>query len=507
MTARLAPERGAPPTDGCAARIPVRTRREPVERPEPLALYRSLAGIFGRDQVYLLESPRGPVRDCRLAAVGFGQLLVVTVARGVVEVEGVPTLRTAALRAIAEFGEPDGVRGLRLREPADAWQALRRLTTLFDAEGSPEEFVFGFLAFFGYDAARYIERLPYLIQSDSDLPDITLVLHQGMVRVDLESGTATLLVHESPAWPPLPDRAVRSALRRATAPADREPAGEQEKARSEPPLVRDEIDYPAYQSNVAKCLEHIAVGDIYQVQIGHEIEIESDADPVDVYRRLLRRNASPYMYLAPLAGHTVIGASPELLVRVEDGLITMRPIAGTIPRSDDDEATAATLRADPKEIAEHVMLVDLCRNDIGRVCASDTLDVPEMLTIEQYSHVQHLVSTVTARAAPGVDAFDVVRAVFPAGTMTGAPKIRAMEIIEDTETSRRGLYAGALGLIDVGGYTNLALCIRTLVHRGGYYRTRASAGVVSDSAPDREWRETLAKAGSAFWAVTGRELI
>ena len=262
-----------------------------------------------------------------------------------------------------------------------------------------------------------------------------------------------------------------------------------------------------YLANVEKCLKHIAVGDIYQVQIGHEWNIHSPVDPVAVYQRLRERNASPYMYLTQVGSSTVIGASPELFVRVEDGLVSMRPIAGTAPRGPDDEARAERLRTDPKELAEHVMLVDLCRNDIGRICQRNTLAVPDQLVVERYSHVLHLVSTVTGQVEEGKDTYDIIAALFPAGTMTGAPKIRAMEIIEDTERSRRGLYAGALGLIDVGGYVNLALCIRTLIHRDGTFRTRASAGIVADSEPEREWRETLAKVGAGYWAVTGKELL
>jgi anthranilate synthase component 1 len=183
----------------------------------------------------------------------------------------------------------------------------------------------------------------------------------------------------------------------------------------------------------------------------------------------------------------------------------MRPIAGTIAL-DSGPRAAARLRSDPKEIAEHVMLVDLCRNDIGRVCDRDTLDVPDMLAVDRYSHVAHLVSTVVGEVSDA-DAYEVVRALFPAGTMTGAPKIRAMEIIESVESSRRGLYAGALGLIDFDGAVNLALCIRGLTHSGTTYRTRASAGVVADSDPGAEWRETLAKMSAAYWAVTGKELV
>jgi anthranilate synthase component 1 len=215
------------------------------------------------------------------------------------------------------------------------------------------------------------------------------------------------------------------------------------------------------------------------------------------------------MYFLPLGEITLLGASPELFVRVEGDVVAMRPIAGTASRSGDretDESRIAALRADDKEVAEHVMLVDLSRNDLGKVARAATVEVDEMMVVEDFSHVFHLVSNVKARLAPWVDAFDVVRATFPAGTMTGAPKVRAMEIIEEREDRRRGLYAGAFGLVGFGGYVNLGLCIRGLTRHGDEYVTRASAGVVADSVPEREWRETLAKMSATYWAVTGTEL-
>lgn len=373
---------------------------------------------------------------------------------------------------------------------------------MFDAEGSPTRFRFGFLAYFGYDTVRYVEDLPHLIEERPDLPDVHLVLHQGCVVADREDGRAELLLHESAHWEPLDHQAVVRLLAEAghTHP---EPAADT----FPEAVVTDDSCPDRFAADVERCLKHIAVGDIYQVQIGHELTIRSPAPPVDVYQRLRRRNASPFMYLASLAGQCVIGASPELFVRVEDGAVTMRPIAGTLPRTGDDEAGALRLSTDPKEVAEHTMLVDLCRNDIGRICRADTLQVPDRLGVEGYSHVLHLVSTVRGQAEDDKDAFDMIAALFPAGTMTGAPKIRAMEIIESVEHSRRGLYAGALGVLDVGGYTNLSLCIRTLFHRDGVYRTRASAGIVADSDPGAEWRETLAKMSAAHWAVTGKELL
>ncbi|MEU0743832.1 anthranilate synthase component I family protein [Streptomyces sp. NPDC006134] len=484
------------------AAVRVTTRTHPLPPVPMLPAYRALAGRFGTDGVYLLESAAGPVRECRYQFVGFGELLSVAVTDGAVRVEGAPALREPLLERIRPLVTEDTDGTLRLRTPTGLWPLLRSARALFDAPGSDARFRFGFLGYFGYDTVRYVEDLPRLIEQRPELPDVQLVLHQGLVVRDVAEGRTELLLHESDAWPALDARELTALLE------------DTERSRPEPVAdvvpeawVSDDSDPETFRRDVERCLEHIAVGDIYQVQIGHELTLRSGADPVDVYQRLRHRNASPYMYLASVGGQCVIGASPELFVRIEQGTVTMRPIAGTVPRSGDDEAGARRLRSDPKEIAEHTMLVDLCRNDIGRIARADSLAVPDEFAVERYSHVLHLVSTVTGRAEAGTDAFDAIAALFPAGTMTGTPKIRAMEIIESLEKSRRGLYAGALGVIDVGGYTNLALCIRTLFHHEGVYRTRASAGVVADSEPASEWRETLAKMSAAHWAVTGKELL
>jgi anthranilate/para-aminobenzoate synthase component I len=481
--------------------VPVTERRHALLSLDPLEAYAALAARFGNDQVYLLESAAGPQRDGCLAFLGTGELLTLSVTRGAVALGGVPAVVERVLEAIRPLlrRDEDGA-GWRLAARSDLWQMLRAAQSVFDTPCSDAEFGFGFLTFLGYDVAGYVERLPRLIEDRPDTPDLHVALYGATVVIDPRSG-AELITHHSGLWPAA-DKPVLAALRSAPPPDDPATAPDGREAGT----CTDDTDAGTFGSRVERCLDHIAIGDIYQVQIGHELTIPSPLGPLAAYRRLRERNPSPYMYLAPLAGGHVVGASPELFVRVERDEVTMRPIAGTAPRGRDDPAVAARLRSDPKEIAEHVMLVDLCRNDIGRICRQDTLRVDDELSVETYSHVMHLVSTVTARMADGVDAYDVIAALFPAGTMTGAPKIRAMEIIESIESSRRGIYAGAVGLVSVGGYVNLALCIRTLVHHDGVFRTRASAGVVADSHPDREWTETLAKCSAAYWAVTGQEL-
>ncbi|MCY0942924.1 anthranilate synthase component I family protein [Streptomyces sp. H34-S5] len=481
--------------------IRVTTRRRAVPPSATLPVYQAVAHRFGREHVYLLESTAGPDRDRKYQFVGFNDLLSLSVSDGTVQVEGAPALREAVLRRITPLLD-DNNGTLRLPRLPDLWTLLREVHALFDAEGSAVRFRFGFLGYFGYDTIRYVEDLPHLIDGRPDLPDVHLVLYQGSVVTDLDSGESELLLHESDHWAALDEDEIATLLARAE-------TDHPEPVPGPVPPTDTSFDTEAadYRLNVERALKHIAVGDVYQVQLGHELSMRSTADPLEVYQRMRTGNASPYMYLASVWGQSIVGASPELFVRVEDGTVTMRPIAGTVPRTGDDEAAGARLLADEKEIAEHIMLVDLCRNDIGRICQADSLRVPDELVVERYSHVLHLVSTVQGEAEPDRDTYDIISALFPAGTMTGTPKIRAMEIIEEIEDTRRGLYAGAMGLIDVGGYTNLALCIRTLFHHDGVYRTRASAGVVADSVPDREWTETLAKMNAAYWAVTGKELL
>lgn len=256
-------------------------------------------------------------------------------------------------------------------------------------------------------------------------------------------------------------------------------------------------------------LEHIARGDIYQVQLGHEVRVKCNIDPVSLYASLREQNPAPYMFLHQCEDMTLVGASPESYVRVEGGCVSMRPIAGTLAKS--LALTEATLRSELsdsiKENAEHVMLVDLCRNDIGKICEPNSLDVPSFMALEAYPSLYHLVSSVQGALKSECNVVAVLRATFPAGTMVGAPKIRAMQIIEKLEGSPRGQYAGALGLIGFDGSINMALCIRMVTQTDGIYRLRASAGIVSDSSPEREWLETLAKMRVMHRCLTGEELL
>ncbi len=492
----------------------VRVRVISTELPatDPLRLYEALLRTREQDDAYLFESLDGPDQDRHYAAVGYGRLAELRVHADRVEFEAAGELGVALASALtgavgAARSEHGDLRQWAARGSEDVWRMLRALQGAFvlDTEVPTGTFAFGFLTTLSYEAAWLMEELPE--QPAADQPRCTLTLFRNTVWYDVRTGDAVHLTAHGTQLPPDTGRPLWEAL---TEVAGEGPVAAPVPEAPAPLFVRDNVDRETFLARAERCLGHIGVGDSYQIQIGHRIDVGTELTPLQVYQRLRHRNPSPYMYLVPWAGRTVIGASPELFVRVQDGDISMRPIAGTAPRAADpaeDARLVAGLRESAKEQAEHVMLVDLCRNDIGRVCVPGTLSVDSMMEVEPFAYVHHLVSTVSGRVREGTDVWASICATFPAGTMTGAPKLRAMEIISEIEDSPRGIYAGALGLVDVRGFTVLALCIRTAVHDGEHYSTQASAGVVADSEPAAEWRETLAKMSATYWALTGEELL
>ncbi|MEU6862141.1 anthranilate synthase component I family protein [Streptomyces sp. NPDC046876] len=492
--------------------LTVRIEETALDPHPPVELYAALRERFGED-VFLLESLESPEFDGNSAVVGFGRLAELRIHPGRIAATGVPSVLAALGRVADDLGLVAGPSGDRLYErPQQVWDVLRAVQASFDVVSGRPEYAFGFLATIGYGAAWHMEELPPRTPRADAAPDLVLTLFQDTVWYDLDAGTAVRLAARSAAFGPDGGPAARTDLAgivdrlpaHTAAPAAPIPAA------PAPRAVRDSTDEASFRARVEDCLRHIGVGDIYQIQIGHRIEVDTDLAPLDVYRRLRGRNPSPYMYLVPRDGRTLIGASPEVLFRTEGERIVMRPIAGTTPRSGDpavDLPRIEALLASEKEQAEHVMLVDLCRNDIGRVCLPTTLEARDVMTVETFSHVFHLVSTVEGELAPGEDAWSALKATFPAGTVTGAPKIRAMEIIHELEDEPRDMYAGAVGLIDLRGWSRLALCIRTVTHDGTTYSTQSCAGIVADSSPAAEWRETLHKMGAAYWALTGEELL
>ncbi|MER7849856.1 anthranilate synthase component I family protein [Kitasatospora sp. NPDC096077] len=476
---------------------------------DPLELYSRLGRRHGPGEVYLLESltdtghPGGP------AMVGYGRLAEIRLYDTYLEIDGMPELRAALRSVAADLGFPvtpgEGLDRLDLADATVVWELLRRAQGLFavDRGRAPGGFGFGFLANLAYDAAWHMDELPARTRP-AQRPDAVFTLFRDCVRFD-DPGRPLLLSAQCAAFGTAGGADVAAAAREAA----QAPPAQACPPAARPQSVRDTVERDTFLGWVRRCLEHIGVGDIYQIQVGHRIDVCTALTPEQVYRRLRSRNPSPHMYLLPNAGGTLIGASPELLFRIEDERIVMRPIAGTTRRDGDpeaDERRIKALLASPKEQAEHIMLVDLARNDLSRVCRPHSLTEEGLMTVETFSHVFHLVSTVSARLEPQADVWRSLCATFPAGTMTGAPKLRAMELIQDIEHEPRGAYAGAVGLVDVGGWSELALCIRTVSHDNGVYSVQASAGVVADSTPEAEWNETLAKLGAGYWALTGEEL-
>jgi anthranilate/para-aminobenzoate synthase component I len=489
--------------------IGVRLLSKTLGVPDAFEAFIALRAAYGERDVYLLESLAGPERDRARALVGICPLLTLEVSEGSIVVGGHPAVAATVRDLLA--GSPLVERldeAFVLRDPKRLWDVLRAIENVFDVDRIDDErFGFGFLAVFGYDAVHYIEDLPRTIPATGAVPDVMLCLHAASLDIDLLAGNGVLTVAVAADWDAAPDLDALVEVLTAPAPEAYDDRGPGPVARISD--LRTTTTADCFQRKVDIALAHIRKGDIYQVQLGHEVWIPYDGDDLDVYRRMRATNPSPYMGFIPMPECTVLAASPELHVLVCGGTATMRPIAGTIRRGADPEADAKAaqeLRSSEKERAEHVMLVDLCRNDLGRMAVTGTVQTTDMMTVETYPHVFHLVSTVTARVAPGRDGYDVIQATFPAGTMTGAPKIRAMQIIEELEDSRRGIYAGIFGVIGFGGFADLALCIRTVIREDGCLRTRASAGVVVDSTPVGEWTETLTKLRSSVWAITGEEL-
>jgi anthranilate synthase component 1 len=467
----------------------------------PLQCYVALRKRYGDNNCYLLESLHGPSRDMTLALVGVDKVAELRIRRDTLTVQGVGLFGellddwVQTCPFILSHKQHFAIR------PTRTWDILRAFHNQFALQQAT---YLGFLSSFAYDAAWHIEKLPRLIEDDrtgADLPDICLALYRGTISFDLSRETALFEQLIADGFDPFPVHELQHEFKNAPAPPLTSSV-------PKPDRIVDSLTKVQYEAAARSCLDHIAAGDIYQIQLGHEIRITSSADPLDTYLRLRQIGPAPYMFLAPIAGSFAIGASPELYLQKQADHVTMRPLAGTLRRARPslDAQTAEALRSDEKERAEHLMLVDLCRNDLGRVCVTGTLEVDVLMRVEQFSHVFHILSSVRADLLRGHDIFDLVAATFPAGTMTGAPKIRAMELIESFETTRRSLYAGALGVIGLNGDAVLALCIRTALYRDGRYSIRASAGIVADSRPESEWEETLNKLAAPFSAITAADL-
>jgi anthranilate synthase component 1 len=386
-------------------------------------------------------------------------------------------------------------------EPAvDPFEHLRLLLGRFKPVATPglPRFWGGLVGYLGYDMVRYIERLPSLTPAIA-MPEARLMLADNLLIFDNLRQTIKILtlVHLDP------DASLKDQYDRAVAAIDRiiarlrqpVPLGEPSPSSDRPPLAAN-LSQERFEAMVRQGKEYIVAGDVIQVVLSQCFVTPLRHDPFDLYRALRCINPSPYMFYLDQGDMKLVGASPEILVRLEEGQISYRPIAGTRPRGAtpaEDQELESELLADPKERAEHLMLVDLGRNDVGRVATIGSVKVPELFTIERYSHVMHIVSQVEGELAPGKDGLDLLKSAFPAGTVTGAPKVRAMEIIEELEPTRRGPYAGAVGYLSFSGNLDFCITIRSFtIHQGQVY-LQVGAGIVADSDPTREYQETVNK--------------
>jgi anthranilate synthase component 1 len=465
-----------------------------LDADQPVAV---LAKVARPPFAFLLESAEGGERWARYTFLG-------TEPREAWRYRGAEVSRWTAAGGWAAAGrsaDPMGHLGDRLRA--------------FSCAPRPDlpRFFGGAVGYFGYDVVRTLERLPAPPADDLGLPDAMFLVADAVIVLDNLYHRARIVV--SPDVPPgagesdralLYDRArgrIEEILARLAGPGTLEPLALDPDL---PPAAADS-PYPAprFEHDVARIKEHIAAGDIFQAVLSRRLDVPGGVAPLRLYRYLRALNPAPYLFFLDLDGVALVGSSPEVLVRVEDADVTVRPIAGTRPRGatpDADAALAAELKADPKERAEHLMLVDLGRNDLGRVAAFGSVQVRELLALERYAHVQHLVSEVRGRLAAGRHAVDALKACFPAGTVSGAPKVRAMEILDGLEPTRRGPYAGAVGYLSWGARTlDMAITIRTCVAHGDRVTLQVGAGIVADSVPARELAETDAKARAALRAI------
>ncbi len=459
----------------------------------PVAAYARIRDVLrAEDQAshtYLLESVEGGENVGRYSFIG-----------------GPPRAIFRAWGRRVEI-EQDGQ--TEVQEDVDPLNALRAFMGRYRSFPDPAlpRFSGGAVGFMGYECVAQFESVPVRDDNAIPAPDMVFMITDALVVFDRVRHTVRIIAH---AWvEDDPDgayeRAVRLIKRLRSALAF--PRGGRLLELSAPPQsepIRSNMERSDFTAAVEKAREHIRAGDIIQVVLSQRFELDFSGDALDVYRALRSVNPSPYMFCLDLGGSALIGASPEVHVRCVNGDVEVRPIAGTRPRGADPESDAALekeLLADPKECAEHLMLVDLARNDIGRVCVPGSVRVPEFMVVERYSHVMHIVSDVTGRLRDDVDTYDLMRATFPAGTVSGAPKVRAMQILADLEKSRRGPYSGVVGYFGFDGNLDCCITIRTIVLDQGKAYVQAGAGIVADSVPDREFEETQNKARGLFRAL------
>jgi anthranilate synthase component 1 len=501
-----------PPDDGISVETdmysPSRGEfRERARRGDLIPVYRAVLGdletpvsaflkLGSSEHAFLLESVEGGEKVGRYSFLGSEPFLIFQSKGRQVRIDG-----------------PDGAETRELAPDADPLMLLEELLARYRFVPNPElpRFCGGAVGYLSYDLVRFFERLPNGTTDDLDLPDCMLVFTDTYLIFDHLQRKILILANAYVGDDP--DAAYAQAVAKIDAMAQRlarhmdrphladDPGAG---AVAQPVAAQSNMTPEQFMAAVSRAKEYIAAGDAIQVVLSQRLRKPLRAEPFEVYRALRSLNPSPYMYYLSYGDLKIIGSSPERLVSEEGGEVITRPIAGSRPRgatAQEDAALVADLLADEKECAEHIMLVDLGRNDIGRVCEPGTVEVDKLMSVERYSHVSHMVSNVRGRLAAGKDQFDVLRACFPAGTVSGAPKIRAMEIIDELEPTRRGPYAGAIGYFSFSGNMDTAITIRTIVAKGDTAYVQAGAGIVADSVPEREYQETMNKAMALLRAL------
>jgi len=467
-------------------RIPL-VREVLADLDTPLGVYLKLArGPYS----YFLESVQGGEKWGRYSFIGLPCATVLRVSGNTLQLESRGKV----------------VESTQTNDPLAWISAFRERFRIPDIAGLPR-FSGGLVGYFGYDTVRYVEhRVATSTPPDNVFtPDILLMVSEEAVVFDNLRNTLTLIVHADPsedaAWDK--SQARLDALGKQLQQPVQIESSSSGRQVAESDFVSS-FGQQAYEAAVDRIKEYIYAGDVMQVVLAQRMSLPFAGDPMNVYRALRQLNPSPYMVFMDLGDFHIVSASPEILARVEDGCITVRPLAGTRRRGRDEEedsALEADLLTDAKEIAEHLMLIDLSRNDAGRVSSTGSVEVTRQMFVERYSHVMHIASTVESELAEGLGAMDVLKATLPVGTLSGAPKVRAMEIIDEFEVVKRGVYGGAMGYLSWNGNMDMAIAIRTAVIKDGTLYIQAGAGIVADSVPRSEWEETMNKARAMFHAV------
>ncbi|MEK6304481.1 MAG: anthranilate synthase component I [Acidobacteriota bacterium] len=466
--------------------VPV-VRRVMADLLTPVAAYLKIERLSPFS--FLLESVEGGEKVARYSFLGFDPHIVV---------------RSRAGKVTITTGSSEE----QSNEPMLA--VLRRLSGRHIPVRAPDlpPFACGAVGFMGYDAVRWFERIPDTNPDDLQMDEAVMMFFSRLLAFDHVRHQIHLIANVFTGGK---SEGLEAEYRQATDSIDDIEAqlGDQieplpRPGSSEAAVLRSNMTKEEFEQAVVRAKEYIAAGDIFQVVLSQRFEVGLESNPFEVYRALRVVNPSPYMFYLKLGANSIIGASPEMLVRATGRRLEYRPIAGTRPRGateTEDILLGEEMRADEKEVAEHVMLVDLGRNDLGRVSDYGSVEVTELMTVERYSHVMHLVSAIKSRLKPGMDRFDALAACFPAGTVTGAPKVRAMEIIDELEPTRRGIYAGAVMYLDYSGNLDSCIAIRTIVTKNGRAYIQTGAGIVADSIPESEYFETINKARAMLQAI------